>query len=209
MDEFQKLGLTSAITNGHHGPPNTTTITVVILHLSISNLHGSTTMTTVSEPLRLYPHWLLSLLAQAQPWPKPYGQHHHRGFVMGFDLIWACDGELQFWWWWWWISIGVGFEFVEGGREGGREGVDGDIELVVKMNLLLEILVDEAFHGNKKFNIFTKASYAKAAKAIGEKFVIECTPKHKLLVCIIAHPNHAQFLKKKIEMFDEMSLVVG
>ena len=30
-------------------------------------------------PFEILPHWLLSLLAQAQPWPKPYSQHHHWG----------------------------------------------------------------------------------------------------------------------------------
>ena len=44
-------------------------------------------------------------------------------------------------------------------------------------NLLLEILADEAFHGNKYSNIFKHASYAKVAKAITEKFMTECTPK--------------------------------
>ena len=44
-------------------------------------------------------------------------------------------------------------------------------------NLLLEILANEALHGNKYSNIFKHASYAKVAKAITEKFIIECTPK--------------------------------
>ena len=44
--------------------------------------------------------------------------------------------------------------------------------------MLLEILADETLHGNKKFNTFKNASFAKVAKEISEKFVIECTPKH-------------------------------
>ncbi|KAK4563674.1 hypothetical protein RGQ29_005997 [Quercus rubra] len=104
-------------------------------------------------------------------------------------------------------------------------------------NLLLEILIDEALHGNKQSHTFKHASYAKVAEAITEKFMTECTPKyveHRFkilktnwntiallhnkkssfgwnddLKMITAHPNHAQFLNKKIEMFDKMALVVG
>ena len=45
-------------------------------------------------------------------------------------------------------------------------------------NLLLEILANEALHGNKQSNTFKHASYAKVAEAITEKFMTECTPKH-------------------------------
>ena len=45
-------------------------------------------------------------------------------------------------------------------------------------NLLLEILIDEALHGNKQSHTFKHASYAKVAEAITEKFMTECTPKH-------------------------------
>ncbi|KAK7850589.1 hypothetical protein CFP56_000526, partial [Quercus suber] len=45
-------------------------------------------------------------------------------------------------------------------------------------NLLLEILADEALHGNKQSNTFKHAPYAKVVEAIIEKFMIECTPKH-------------------------------
>ncbi|XP_075658957.1 uncharacterized protein LOC142628804 [Castanea sativa] len=45
-------------------------------------------------------------------------------------------------------------------------------------NLLLEILADEALHGNKQSNTFKHASYAKVADAITKKFMIEYTPKH-------------------------------
>ena len=45
-------------------------------------------------------------------------------------------------------------------------------------NLLLEILADEALHGNKQSNTFKHAPYAKVTEAITEKFMIECTPKH-------------------------------
>ncbi|XP_075669644.1 uncharacterized protein LOC142639331 [Castanea sativa] len=44
-------------------------------------------------------------------------------------------------------------------------------------NLLLEILADEALHGNKQSNTFKHASYAKVAEAIIKKFMTECTPK--------------------------------
>ena len=42
-------------------------------------------------------------------------------------------------------------------------------------NLLLEILADEALHGNKQSNTVKHASYAKVAEALTEKFMIECT----------------------------------
>ena len=45
-------------------------------------------------------------------------------------------------------------------------------------NLLLEILIDEALHGNKQSHTFKHASYAKVAEAITEKFMTECTPKY-------------------------------
>ena len=45
-------------------------------------------------------------------------------------------------------------------------------------NLLLEILIDEALHGNKQSHTFKHASYAKVAEAITEKFMTKCTPKH-------------------------------
>ena len=45
-------------------------------------------------------------------------------------------------------------------------------------NLLLEILADEALHGNKQSNTFKHAPYAKVTEAITKKFMIKCTPKH-------------------------------
>ncbi|XP_050240783.1 uncharacterized protein LOC126689590 [Quercus robur] len=104
-------------------------------------------------------------------------------------------------------------------------------------NLLLEILADEALHENKQSNTFKHASYAKVAEAITEKFMTECTPKHvehrfktlktnwntiallrnkksgfgwnddlKMITCDRTVYDEEV---EKIEMFDEMALVVG
>ena len=45
-------------------------------------------------------------------------------------------------------------------------------------NLLREILADEALKGNKQSNTLKHASYVEVAKAIIEKFITKCTPKH-------------------------------
>ncbi|KAL4600211.1 hypothetical protein ACB092_11G181900 [Castanea dentata] len=99
-------------------------------------------------------------------------------------------------------------------------------------NLLLEILADEARHGNKQSNTFKHASYAKHVEHLfktlktnwntiallrNKKSRFGWNDDLKMITCdrtvydeeVAAHSNHAQFLNKKIEMFDEMALVVG
>ena len=44
--------------------------------------------------------------------------------------------------------------------------------------LMLQILVEEARQGNKPSNNFKSASYETAAKAINQKFNVECTADH-------------------------------
>ena len=44
--------------------------------------------------------------------------------------------------------------------------------------LMLQILVEEARQGNKPSNNFKSASYERAAKAINQKFNVECTADH-------------------------------
>lgn len=43
---------------------------------------------------------------------------------------------------------------------------------------LLEILAEEALKGNKPSNTFKPGSFAKVAKDISEKFVVECKTNH-------------------------------
>uniref|UniRef100_A0A2N9H7B8 Integrase catalytic domain-containing protein n=1 Tax=Fagus sylvatica TaxID=28930 RepID=A0A2N9H7B8_FAGSY len=98
-------------------------------------------------------------------------------------------------------------------------------------NLLLEILAEEALQGNKPSNIFKPSSYRKVVEAINEKFGVGCSQKNMenrfrtlkgnwntiTKLCQKSDTSqHANFLNKKIEMYDkkiemydELALVVG
>nr|POE89251.1 hypothetical protein CFP56_72867 [Quercus suber] len=60
---------------------------------------------------------------------------------------------------------------------------------------LLRLLAEEAAKGNKPSNTFRAGSFAFVAKEISAQFG--------------AHRKHAEYLNNKIEMYDELAIVVG
>ncbi|KAL4625538.1 hypothetical protein ACB092_05G033800 [Castanea dentata] len=61
--------------------------------------------------------------------------------------------------------------------------------------------------GNKPLNTFKAGSFAIVAHAISAKFRVDC---YRSFVEIqLQHHKHAEFLNKRIEMYDELAIVVG
>ncbi|KAL4601107.1 hypothetical protein ACB092_11G248100 [Castanea dentata] len=67
---------------------------------------------------------------------------------------------------------------------------------------MLRLLAEEAAKGNKPSNTFKAGSFTLAAKEISAQFGVECHPSY-------THRKHAEYLNKKIEMYDELAIVVG
>nr|POE90304.1 hypothetical protein CFP56_72694 [Quercus suber] len=67
--------------------------------------------------------------------------------------------------------------------------------------MMLRILAQEAAKGNKPSSTFRAGSFALVVKEISAQFGVECHPSY-------AHRMHAKFLNKKIEIYDELAIVV-
>ncbi|KAL4650310.1 hypothetical protein ACB092_01G078100 [Castanea dentata] len=103
---------------------------------------------------------------------------------------------------------------------------------------MLIVLAEEAVKGNKPSNTFKSGSFATVAKEISDQFGVKCHPSYvenrmctlrtmwstiqtlrkksgfgwdnnlKMITCD-THRKHAEFLNKRIEMYDELAIVVG
>ncbi|KAJ8445218.1 hypothetical protein Cgig2_024424 [Carnegiea gigantea] len=74
---------------------------------------------------------------------------------------------------------------------------------------LLTFLANEVQKGNRPNNSFKSSSYVAAANAISKKFNVKCLPEHIDNHLKTANPTHEKYLNKKIDMYDEMAVVVG
>ncbi|OMO52645.1 hypothetical protein COLO4_37060 [Corchorus olitorius] len=78
--------------------------------------------------------------------------------------------------------------------------------------IFLEILAEETQKGNKPSNIFKPCSLHRVAAAISEKFNVTymiTASKKAYAEALEAHPKWDKFLNKKLEMYNEMSLVAS
>ncbi|KAF2285080.1 hypothetical protein GH714_037779 [Hevea brasiliensis] len=88
---------------------------------------------------------------------------------------------------------------------------------------LLKALAEEALKGNKPSSTFKPESFIRVVAEINQTFGIECLSGHVenhlktmkrsglpfQLFEPKAHPNHEKYLTKKIEIYEEMAIVVG
>nr|POF03735.1 hypothetical protein CFP56_06654 [Quercus suber] len=78
---------------------------------------------------------------------------------------------------------------------------------------LLRLLTEEAAKGNKPSNTFRAGSFAFVVKEISAQFGVVSPLLYKEsdkdFEDYVAHQKHAEYLNKKIEMYDELAILVG
>uniref|UniRef100_A0A803MJL9 DDE Tnp4 domain-containing protein n=1 Tax=Chenopodium quinoa TaxID=63459 RepID=A0A803MJL9_CHEQI len=84
---------------------------------------------------------------------------------------------------------------------------------------LLDFLAEEVKKGNRPNNTFRTSSFVTAAKIISEKFQTNCTSEHvenrmktvrnAWVAISTEYPKYEKFLNRKIDMYEEMAIVVG
>nr|POF24777.1 hypothetical protein CFP56_56633 [Quercus suber] len=79
--------------------------------------------------------------------------------------------------------------------------------------MMLRILAQEVAKGNKPSSTLKAGSFALVVKEISAQFGVECHPSYvdnwMRSKDHVAHRQHAEYLNKKIEMYDELAIVVG
>uniref|UniRef100_A0A803MVA9 Myb/SANT-like domain-containing protein n=1 Tax=Chenopodium quinoa TaxID=63459 RepID=A0A803MVA9_CHEQI len=84
---------------------------------------------------------------------------------------------------------------------------------------LLDFLAEEVKKGNRPNNTFRTSSIVAAAKIISEKFQTNCTSEHvenhmntvrnAWVAISTEYPKYEKFLNRKIDMYEELAIVVG